>query len=407
MPEFYCRVGTPKGDIVAKTIYADSLAHARRELERQGYWIFEVRPLRRWRDWWRLLFASGVPRVPTRTFLIFNQELATLLRAGLPLLRCLEILESRQRHPLLRFIIAGVRERVRAGASLSEAFGDFAEHVPRVYVANLMAGERSGQLETVLRRFVQYQSLIYETRRQILSALTYPAILILLASVLLGVLFTFVIPRFVSFYASMGADLPWITQLVVDIAGLVRRGLPVLVGAALGGAYLLRLGVRHLPLFERYWHRLLLRVAGIGSLLWTYAIGQLAHTLATLLSSGLPLVHALEVTAAAVWNRFIGNQVLTARNRVREGMSLHEALEAAGLRADLLLEMVQVGEQTGALDEMLEHAAHFYDEDLATQLRRLTSLIEPAILILMALVVAFVLISVYYPIFSLATAVRM
>ncbi len=406
MPEFACRVGTPKGEIVLKTVYAKSLDQARKELEKQGYWVFEVRPARRWRDWVSALFIRRASRVAMHRFLIFNQEFITLLRAGLPILRCLEILESRQKDALLRFIIAGVRDRLRAGAALSEAFADFTEHIPSIYIAALVAGERSGQLDRVLRRFVEYQNLIYETRKRILSSLTYPVILLSLASILLGVLFSFVIPRFLDFYRSMNAQLPWITMFILDVAARIRRyGFWVVSGMVIGG-YILWLVLHHLPDVRRRWHRFLLSLGIFGRVMWMYALGQFAHTLATLLSSGMPLVQAMEVAASSVWNQHVAHQILHARQLVREGMSTHEALESAGIREDLLLEMVQVGEQTGALDEMLEHAARFLDEDVTTIIHRLMALIEPAILVVMAIIVLFVLLSVYYPIFTLATSMQ-
>lgn len=406
MPEYICRVGTPRGQIMTRSVYAENPEQARKELVDQGYWVFEVRPKRRLKDLFFALIGLKRRGLPIRDFLVFNQELATLIQAGLPILQCLDILAERQRNPRLRYILENVRERVRAGASLSEAFEDHVDTIPRLYIANIYAGERSGQLVQVIRRYIDYTNLVYELRKKIYSSLTYPVILFALSIGLLSVLFLYVIPRFVDFYAGLEAELPFITVLVVSISGKIQIILPILFVLAIAGYLTYQMTSMFQSRLRKRIHRWLLRLRIFGPIMYQYGIAQFAHTLATLISGGLPLVHSLEVAAGSVWNEYLRDLILQARAKVREGMSLHDALENVGIQADLLLEMVRVGESTGALFEMLEHAAHFYDEDVTLSVQRIMALIEPVLLVVMGLIVLIVLLSVYYPIFTLATRIQ-
>ncbi len=405
MPEYQCRVGTPKGEILLKTVFAENAESARRTLVNEGYWVFEIKEKKGVKSFLSELLPTK-KKVSQRNFLLMNQEFATLIRAGLPIVSCIEILEERQRDPLLKYILGIVKTKLKAGASLAEAFESFQELIPGIYIANLYAGEKSGQLERVLRRYTHYEDLLYRLRKTVTSSLTYPLILLGLATILLTILFTYVIPRFVSFYAEFGADLPLVTYMVLQFSRYLKVFLPFFILSVIILVIVFRISWHFRPEWKKRWHGMLLRVWIFGSIMSTYAFSQFSHALSTLLSGGLPLVHSLEVAARSIWNLAIQDAILNVRQRVKEGESLHDALVNAGINADILLEMVRVGEATGALGEMLEFAGNFYDEDLEHSLNRIMSLIEPALLISMGIIVLIVLISVYYPIFSIATKIR-
>lgn len=406
MPQYTFRVGSQRGKIIRRVVYAESEEQARKELQAQGYWVFDVQVRHNLREWLKAVIGLGRRHIPMRPFLIFNQELATLIHAGLPILQCLSILTERQRNPVLKYVLENVRERVRAGASLSEAFEDFSDIIPRLYIANLFAGERSGQLEQVIRRYIEYTEMLYELRKKIYSSLTYPIILLGLALALLSVLFVFVIPRFTDFYEEMGADLPLVTSVVINLAGHLKSLIPILLVSAVVTGVILRFLILYQARMRRKFHAFYLNIWIFGRIMAKYGVAQFAHTLATLLNGGLPLVRALEVASGSVWNQDLAMRILETRDRVREGSSLHEALEKVGLHEDLLLEMARVGESTGALFEMLEFAARFYDEDVTSSLQRIMALIEPVLLVSMGIIVLIVLLSVYYPIFTLATRMK-
>jgi type IV pilus assembly protein PilC len=397
--EFVCRVGTATGEIVERSFEAPDEQALRAEVERQGLYLFSTR---------RPLGAGGLrlrrPRVTTAALLLFAQELAALLKAGLPLFQSLDVALERQEEPVFRRSLTAVRDRVKSGWSLSDAFRAEGELYPTIFSANLVAGERSGSIETVLRRFVQYLRLTQALRRKVVAAAVYPTILLVLMSAIISVMLLFVIPEFQSFYEDLGAELPLPTRLLIALAQLLRGNLVALVLALVFAVVLVRLWLRR-PGSGVVLDRLLLRLPYLGAMLGMYATSQLSRTLATLVSGGLPLLNALEVAAASVGNRAMAAGVSAAAPQVREGRSLTVALESTGLLEPVALEMIRVGEQTGALAEMLTAIADFYDEELDTRLQIALSLVEPLMLVAMALVVAAMLLAFYLPLFESVSAV--
>jgi type IV pilus assembly protein PilC len=398
--EWVCRVGTPSGDVQERIFTAVDEKALRSELERQGYYLFSVRRELGVRDW-----GLRRRRVRPSVLLIFGQELAALLKAGLPLLQSLEVTLERQADPLFRRSLSAVRDKVRAGSSLSDAVSAEGDLYPPMFAASLVAGERSGSLETVLRRFVGYLRLNQALRKKAIAASVYPLILLSLMSGLVAILLVWVIPEFQDFYEGMNADLPLPTQLLMNLAGVVRDNLLWLIGGAAVaiGALWIWLGQ------ESSWRvidRLLLRLPYIGHLMRMYATSQLARTLATLLAGGLPLLNALEVAAASVGNRAVAEAVAEATPQIREGKSLTVALESSGVLEHLSLEMIRVGEQTGALAEMLSSVAEFFDEELDTRMATALALAEPIMLVLLALLVAGMLLAFYLPMFQAFSAIQ-
>ena len=398
--EYVCRVGTPSGEVVERAFAASDERALRADLERQGLYLLSVR-----RGLSLSAFRLRKRRVDPALLLVFAQELAALLKAGLPLFQSLDVMLERQRNPLLRQSLASVREKVKSGTALSDAFRQEGDLYPPIFSASLVAGERSGNLDQVLRRFSAHLRLNLSLKKKAISASVYPIVLLTMMVGLVAILVVYVIPQFRSFYEGLGAELPLATRMLLAFATTVRANLLWIV-----------LGVGFLAISAVSWlrregagvavDRALLRLPYFGGLMRMYATSQLMRTLSTLLAGGLPLLNALEVAAASIGNRAMAQAVATATGRIREGASLTTALESTGMLEALPLEMVKVGEQTGALGDMLNAVADFYDEDLDTQIATVLSLVEPVLLVLMAFVVAAMLLAFYLPMFQAISAVQ-
>ncbi len=398
--EYLCRVGTPSGEVVERAFTASDERALRADLEQQGLYLLGIR---------RGLSLGSLRlkrrRVDKATLLLFAQELAALLKAGLPLFQSLDIMLERQRDPLFRGSLVSVREKVKAGVALSDAFRQEGDLYPVMFAASLVAGERSGNLDTVLRRYAGHLRLNQALKKKAISASIYPIVLLVMMGVLVSIMLVVVIPQFRSFYEGLNVELPLATRALLVLANAVREnllwigiGLAVLVS---GGVYWLRRQGSGLII-----DRMLLRLPYFGSLVRMYATSQLMRALSTLLAGGLPLLNALEVAAQSIGNQAMAQGVGGATARIREGASLTSALESTGEVDALPLEMVKVGEQTGALGDMLDAVAEFYDEELANRTATLLSLVEPALLVVMAVIVAGMLLAFYLPMFQAISAVQ-
>ncbi|MAG72545.1 MAG: type II secretion system F family protein [Vicinamibacterales bacterium] len=399
--EFQCRLGTATGQVIEGTYVAENESRLRHDLEQRGMHVLSLR--RRGGLAWFTAVRLARRRIGSREFLVFNQELATLLRAGLPLVQSLDILRTRIDHPIFKPVLDDVHERVRAGASLSEAFEAQGDLFPGVYSASLLAGEKSGGLEEVIRRYVSYQKLIGGVRRKTISALVYPVILFALALVVVGIIVLRVVPEFAGFYAGFGSTLPLGTRVIVGMSEVARQYFLVFAlgaaGAGVAGWVWFRRGDRRATL-----DRWLLKVPGLGQISWKFATSQMARTLATLLGGGMPLVTALDVAARSMSNRHLALELNVVAQRVREGEGLAASLAAREVFPDVAIRMVEVGESTGALGDMLNSLADFFDEEIETNLGRFITMIEPALLVTMGIVIAALLLALYMPLMQLSSA---
>jgi type IV pilus assembly protein PilC len=401
--EYRCRLGTPGGDIIEGIYVADSEARLRREFEEKGLYVLGIQQAGR-----RAVAGLSLPRrrrVPSREFLVFNQELATLLKAGMPLVQSLDILRRRVSNPIFKGILDDVHERVRAGSALSEAFEAHGQLFPGVYTASLLAGEKSGNLEQVLRRYVSYVKVVSGVRRKTISALVYPAILLLLSLVVVTIIVVRVVPEFSAFYNQFGHELPWSTLFIVGVSDIVTRYFPIILGSVVAVALGVWWWVKQ-PGQRRRFDRLILKVPALGSIAQKFSTSQAARTLATLLGGGIPLVNALEVSARSLGNQYMAGELQTAAQQVREGRALALAMQDSGAFPDVSIKMVEVGESTGALQEMLNSLADFYDEEIETNLGRFVTLVEPILLVIMGLIIAGLLLALYLPLFNLSSALR-
>jgi len=401
--EFRCRVATTSGQVMEATYSSDTETHLRAELEEKGLYLLSVSAKGGVGVGGFRLRLPRRRRIPTPEFLLFNQELATLLKAGLPLVQSLDLLRRRVPNPLFKSALDDIYDKVRAGSSLSESFE--AQHLfPGVYTASLMAGEKSGSLETVIRRYIQTIKVMLAVRSKVVSALVYPVVLMLLSAVVVGLIVFLVVPKFAEFYSQFGhgAELPMSTQIVVAIStNLLANGVFILIGIVLlvtgGTVWWKRPGVK------KRVHASILRLPWAGPLARRLATAQVSRTLATLLAGGIPLVNALDVSSKSIANRAMADDLSVVARQVREGKSLGGSLGEKNIFPHVAVEMVDVGEQTGALSEMLNSVADFYDEENENSLTRFSNLIQPLLLIVMGIVIAGLLLSLYMPLFKLSS----
>jgi type IV pilus assembly protein PilC len=399
MGEFVCRVADADGRVFSHVEAAASLSEARQKLADRGLYVYSVES--------RGGLLSGLSQRRTdrkiggTEFLILNQQFNTLVKAGLPILRALDLLADRAASPKLRPVVSQLRDRVREGKSLSEAVTE-AGVFSKVYSTAILAGEKSGNLSGVLDQYITYQRISTGVKKKILATLVYPSILIATAGLIVTYLVTVVIPKFALLYSDLGVNLPGPTQFLIAVTVEYRY----FVLAGIGALVLIGLGVYIWSRTEKggaAFDRIKFRSPLIGDTLLKFQVAQFSRTLATLLSGGTPLVAGLQTAAEAIGSSLVRGAVERATQLVREGESLHGALASTGIMPELALDMIEVGESSGALGPMLTSVAEFYEEEVNLRLGALVSAIEPALLIFMGLFVAFILISLYLPIFSLSS----
>jgi type IV pilus assembly protein PilC len=394
MTEFVIKLADERGRVQEQIQTAATAEELRARFIHAGYHVFSVRARGR----------IGLTRrkVKLEPFLIFNQQFLTLIRAGLPILGSLQMLGKIQKNELFSSQLDDVASRVKTGEALSAAF-EAQSGFPLMYTTTLLAGERSGNLTEVLERYISFQKVALTFRKKLIASLIYPCLLMVLVIALLIFLLTVVVPQFALLYDQMGAKLPSMTIGLLTFGKWMQHNIlwlaivALVVGAAAYRFFITERGKDFidgfrvgLPVFGKIWLK--------------YQVALFSRTLSTLLTGGLPLVPSLETAARSISSRKVSRAVLSSVTTVREGESLAESLTQTGVFPDLALEMITVGEQTGALSQMLNSVAEFFEEDVATALTAALALIEPAILIVMGIVVVFILISLYLPIFSLGQA---
>lgn len=396
MAEFTIKMADEQGHVLEQSENGASEAEIRDRFAEQGYFVYSVKSKG---------LLSAELRLPSRRkvkqdqFLIFNQQFVTLIHAGLPIIQSLELLLKRQRNPFFRSILQNVRDRVRAGELLSEAF-EVQGVFPKVYTTTLLAGEKSGNLEEVLGRFIAFQRLSVSFRKKLISSLVYPTLLIVVLIVMMTFLITFVVPQFANLYHTLGAELPPVTSAMLAIGVnaksyfLYFAAVMVIVGFFLWRWMKSETGSTQMD-------RIKLKTPLLGDIWLKYQVAVFARMLSTLLSGGLSLVPSLATAGESMQSRLMARGIESATLGVREGQGLAKSMEQTGVFPEMSVEMIEVGESTGALPAMLNSISEFYEEDVQNALATAMALIEPVILIVMGVVVAFVLISLYLPIFSL------
>lgn len=404
MAEFICRLGTSAGEIVTRAVEASGEREARDRLEHEGYRVFSVispKALRAGGGGRALSLGSlgraGGGRLKAGDFLLFNQQLAALLRAGIPILQAIAMLKRRAASPRLRVVLAEVEENIRGGAALSAAFAAQGAMFPRIYTASILAGERSGALDQVLDRYVTYMKRNVELRRKLRGALAYPTFLFFACFAMVFFLTIYVVPKMSDLFSGFNTSLPTVTVVVVGISQWMSSNLlwfgPLAVAAGVGLGLWARTARGRLAL-DGLW----VKLPVVGNLVTQLAVAQVTRSLATLLAGGITLVESWEIASESITNRELRRRSSSILPMIREGQSFTESLEGAGWIPALGLDMVGVGERSGSLREMLEEVATFYDAESEVRLEQLTTILEPAILIVMGGAVVTILLAIYLPI---------
>jgi type IV pilus assembly protein PilC len=383
-----------------ETHVAADEASLRAELSRRDLHVFEVKRTGGLLGL-RGLVLAGTRKVGRREFILFNQQMVALVKAGLPLLQAIDVVLERMKEGAFRRYLRDVRDRIKSGSSLSEAFQAQGEAFPSMYAASLTAGERSGELATVMARYLAFARKSEHVRGKVTAALIYPALLCVLSLTVVNVLLFYALPKFSAFYTDFGSQLPAYTASVINLVNFCQHHV-VIIGLTVIGLVMAVMSWRRTEQGALAMDRIQLRLPVVGKVVRWYNIAQFGRTLSTLLSGGIPLVSALQTATGAMTNREYIAAARTIGEEVRTGRALWDSMERSGVMTDMSVELVKVGESTGALDAMLANIAEFYDEQVDEAITRIVSLFEPIMLIIMGIVVAFLLLAMYLPIFNLS-----
>jgi type IV pilus assembly protein PilC len=397
MPYFLCRLATEDGRYLAQPFLASSAEDCRKHFEGEGFCVLSVH-----KDW-KKRSAPSLPfekKIKDKDFIMFNQELVALLRAGYPILKSLELIASRTKNVHLKELLQKIEAGVRSGKALSESFAPYEKDFTKVYIAALMAGEQSGNLPGTIGRYLDYAKVIAQTKSRIRSALLYPTVLIIFALVLMGILVNFILPRFAGFYADFGAQLPGVTRLLISLATGLRTATPVLlVALAILASVLPRLKKQEKVLLAL--EKLKLKIPYFRRIRLETAISLFSRTLSLLLEAGITLLPGLPIACQAIPNKFLMKQTRHVPEDIKNGGSLSDSLGRTGFFTPLATDMIRIGENSANLHGMLMEVADVYDQRIQARIDTFVSLIEPGIIIVMGLLVALMLLAVYLPIFNI------
>ncbi len=400
MPEFVLKYADARGEIHSQVATAGSGDELRDRYAGQGFLVYSVKP----RGGASALSFGGKKKLDLEKFLIFNQQFLTLIRAGLPILKGLDLLADRLTDPKLTPYITAVRDEVKRGTLLSDAF-EKQKVFPKIFVTSVMAGEKSGSLGEVLERYITYQKLALAVRKKVLVSLMYPCVLIVLVILLMVFLVTYVVPSFSELYTSMSAKLPPITVALIAVGTTARKYVIFFAAALVGSIFLFNWWAKK-PSASIRIDAVKVRIPIFGDIWLKYQVAQFSRVLSTLLTGGIPLVQGLDTAAQSLGTILLRKTLQDAGQMVREGNPLSASLRETKIFPPLAIDMIEVGESTGALTVMLNSVAEFYEEDVNTKMTAALSLIEPVIMVFMGIFVAFVLIALYLPIFSLADTIK-
>ncbi len=401
MTSFNCKIGTADGRIVERVFDSSDSALLRQNLEEQGFFVFNIR-----RQFFGKSIGAGKQnaRMSGTRFLSFNQELLVLIRSGLPILQVIETLIEQMEACGLREVLQEVREEIKSGNILSDAFSKYPQFFPHLYVASIRAGEKTGDLPVTIGRFIEYQKRVEVIRGRIRSASFYPIILTSLASCVLAFMLFYVVPTFTQIFIDADVELPLLTRLLIGLTDSLSTFLPLIIVVIVVGTFLSRRFFRSVG-GRFFLDRMLLRIPFFGDLAQDYAISSFSRTLGTTLASGTPLVPAMTMSRGTLNNRCLEKDMIAAVQRVEEGTSLSESLTRTTFFPPIALRMVSVGETTGALTEMLGDLADYYESEVEKRLVKLTTMIEPILMMVMGLMIGLIVMAMYIPIFQMGQTV--
>jgi type IV pilus assembly protein PilC len=402
MPYYTCRLATEDGSVISKSFLAPSYMECRKLFEEQGFCVLSVK-----RDWKKIEIPllPFEKRIKDKDFILFNQELVALIKAGYPIVKSIDVILSRIKNPHFKELLMAIQNDIRAGKSLSEAFAPYEDQFSTVYLASLMAGERSANLDGTIKRFIYYAKIISQAKSKIRAALTYPTLLLFFSLLLLLILINFVIPRFSQFYADFESELPSITRHLMTFSFFVKNHFLYLLAFALS-LFALYFILRRREKNRILLHKLKLKIP-YGRIIWLEsAISLFCRTLSLLLEGGISLLTAVGIASKAVPNKFLQHQMQDLPDSIKNGESLSESLIKSKFFTPLAIDMIRIGESSANLEGMLTDVADVYDERIRGRIDTFVSLIEPVVIIFMGLIVAGMLLSVYLPIFNVIQVTR-
>jgi len=399
MPKYIVSLGTDNGNLLEREYDSPDEKTLREGLSKDGYYIFRIKKEATLLSSFKGSFTKK--GISAKEFISFNQQFLALIKAGLPVIRSLDAIMERTREKKFLGILQEVKEAVKGGASLSDAFERFPHFFPLLYVSTIRAGEKSGDIVFSLKRYIEYLKKMEGVKKKIVSASIYPAVLVFVAVGVILFLLAYVVPTFSRIYLEAGSKLPYPTQILISVTTLLREYFLVsfllVVALIVSLSYYSRTekGGRRLD-------QLKLHIPFAGAILSGYAVSKFARTLSTVLSGGIPIVESVKMVSGVLGNRILEEKARHVVRKVEEGSSLTDAVDSEGLMPPLAVKMLGVGEGSGSLEEMLEDIAGFYEEEVDSSLSALTTLIEPLLMLTMGVFVAAIVIAMYLPVFKLA-----
>jgi len=401
MPLFICKIGSADGKIVEKEFESASADILKQSLTSQGFFVFSIS-----KKPFQFLWKKGSSRkkIDTKGLITFNQELLVLIKAGLPIIQALDTILERIEKGRLAEVLEIIRDDIKGGSSLSDAFERHPSAFSHLYIASIRAGERTGDLPQTIKRYITFLKKTEGFRKKVITALFYPGILLSVAFVAVSLLLVYVVPTFSQVYADAGSKLPTPTLILIGFTSMLRRYFILLVAAVFFGIYLFKKWLKTEPgriAFDGF----TLRIPLFGDIISKYSIVSFTRTLATIIESGIPIVESLKMSVGTLNNKVLEQKLSLAIRRVEEGVSLSVAIDGAKLMPTLALRMLSVGESTGSLEEMLEGISDYFEEELDQRLHLLSTAIEPAIMIIMGVVIGTIIVTMYLPVFKLGGTV--
>jgi len=401
MPLFICKIGSAEGKIIEKEFEAASADILKQSLSSQGLFVFSItkKPL-------QFLWQKGASRrkIDTKALITFNQELLVLIKAGLPIIQALDTILERIEKGRLADLLEIIRDDIKGGSSLSDAFERHPSAFTHLYIASIRAGERTGDLPQTIKRYITFLKKTEGFRKKVITALFYPAILITVALMAVTLLLVYVVPTFSQVYADAGSQLPAPTLILIGFTSILKKFFPLIVAAGFFGMYLFRKWI-NTESGRMKMDGFNLRLPVLGDIFSKYAIVSFTRTLATIIESGIPIVESLKMSVGTLNNKILERRLTAAIRRVEEGVSLSVAIDGAKLMPTLALRMLSVGESTGSLEEMLEGISDYFEEELDQRLHLLSTAIEPAIMVIMGVVIGTIIVTMYLPVFKIAGTV--
>jgi len=402
MPYYTCRLASDEGKILSQSFLATSPGECRKHFEGAGLCVLSIRL-----DWKKIKIPvlPFEKKIKDKDFIMVNQELVALIKAGYPILKCIDVIVSRVKNIHLKELLMKVEKEIRGGKSLSEAFTPYEKNFSKVYIASLMAGEQSGNLAGTISRFIDYAKVVSQTKTRIKSALIYPTLLLVFSFILLAILITFILPSFSSFYVGFDAQLPGVTRVLLDFSQAASKYFPLWITFVFL-LVLIHFWMKRSEKILVFRDKIKLKIPYGGPIWLESGIALFCRTLGILLEAGITLLSSVGVANKAVTNKFLLQKMRNLPDFIKHGESLSESLSRAGFFPPLSLDMIRIGEASANLEGMLSEVADFYDERIQTKIDTFVSLIEPIVIIFMGLVVAAMLLSVYLPIFNIIRVVR-